>query len=321
MTFFAISCVFYRVGDWDDLQIDLHVSLHVGFKIQFAGIVPVLLEFNAPHTQHTYLIRLSQHLQRMIGFLTVHTLGLKQNINAFTSTILLYLWHASYSNVPCTGNIHISKRSTFNSSWNKGYYKEVQYFGWNPQILMLYIRNNKSFTKASPRSETLYLLTDRHLAVVGIFCVVVQHGEYLAGLEYPPFPGKVMILVYVWLKSRFSRQNIREAHWCMMKFTYKLVFKSVSYIHHHEGAVTQWMWTSNCNGTSLQDKWIGLSDTALKSKISTRHIIGEPWVVKHRSSQVHRIMIKIFAVYYHDRWLFWLAVQALLRPTLWNQTF
>ena len=38
--------MFYRVGDLDDLQIDLHVSLHVGFKIQFTDIVPVLLEFN-----------------------------------------------------------------------------------------------------------------------------------------------------------------------------------------------------------------------------------------------------------------------------------
>ena len=37
--FFAIGCVFYHVGDWDDLQIDLHVSLHVGFKIQFTGVV------------------------------------------------------------------------------------------------------------------------------------------------------------------------------------------------------------------------------------------------------------------------------------------
>ena len=38
--------MFYRAGDWDDLQSDLHVSLKVGFKIQFAGIVPVFLEFN-----------------------------------------------------------------------------------------------------------------------------------------------------------------------------------------------------------------------------------------------------------------------------------
>ena len=43
---FAIGCVFYCLGDWDDLQIDLQVSLHDGFKIQFAGIVPVFLEFN-----------------------------------------------------------------------------------------------------------------------------------------------------------------------------------------------------------------------------------------------------------------------------------
>ena len=44
------SCVFYLAGDWDDLQIDLHASLHVGFKIQFAGIVPVFLEFNGENT-------------------------------------------------------------------------------------------------------------------------------------------------------------------------------------------------------------------------------------------------------------------------------
>ena len=46
MKFFAIGCVFYRVRDWDDLQIDPHVSLHGGFKIQFADIVSVFLEFN-----------------------------------------------------------------------------------------------------------------------------------------------------------------------------------------------------------------------------------------------------------------------------------
>ena len=44
--FFTIGSVFYRVEDWDDLQIDPHVSLHDGFKVQFAGIVPVFLEFN-----------------------------------------------------------------------------------------------------------------------------------------------------------------------------------------------------------------------------------------------------------------------------------
>ena len=31
--FFTIGCVFYRVGDRDDLQIDQHISLHDGFKI------------------------------------------------------------------------------------------------------------------------------------------------------------------------------------------------------------------------------------------------------------------------------------------------
>ena len=44
--FFATGCGFLSRRDWDDLYIDLHASLHVGFKIQFAGIVPVLLEFN-----------------------------------------------------------------------------------------------------------------------------------------------------------------------------------------------------------------------------------------------------------------------------------
>ena len=39
--FSTIGCVFYRVGDWDDLQIGLHFRLHDGFKLQFAGIVPV----------------------------------------------------------------------------------------------------------------------------------------------------------------------------------------------------------------------------------------------------------------------------------------
>ena len=46
---FTIGCVFVRVGDWDDLQVDQNVSFHVGFKIQFAGNVPVFLEFSG-HT-------------------------------------------------------------------------------------------------------------------------------------------------------------------------------------------------------------------------------------------------------------------------------
>ena len=39
--------MFYCVGDWDDLQVDEHVSLHVAFKRQFADIVLVFFEFNA----------------------------------------------------------------------------------------------------------------------------------------------------------------------------------------------------------------------------------------------------------------------------------
>ena len=38
--------MFYHVENWDDLQIDLHVSLHDDFKIQFAGIGQVFLEFS-----------------------------------------------------------------------------------------------------------------------------------------------------------------------------------------------------------------------------------------------------------------------------------
>ena len=56
--FFTTGCVFYRVGDWDDLQIDLHVSLHVGFKIQFAGIVPVFTFQWDPFTQLRFRVRL-----------------------------------------------------------------------------------------------------------------------------------------------------------------------------------------------------------------------------------------------------------------------
>ena len=47
--FAKVFIVLYRVGDWDDLHIDLYVSLRVGFKIQFAGIVPVFSEFNFQH--------------------------------------------------------------------------------------------------------------------------------------------------------------------------------------------------------------------------------------------------------------------------------
>ena len=46
MKFFTIRYVFYRVGNWNDLQFDPHVSLRAGFKIQFAGIVPDFLEFH-----------------------------------------------------------------------------------------------------------------------------------------------------------------------------------------------------------------------------------------------------------------------------------
>ena len=38
MKFSTIGCVFDRLGDWDDLQIDQHVNLHVGIKIQCGGI-------------------------------------------------------------------------------------------------------------------------------------------------------------------------------------------------------------------------------------------------------------------------------------------
>ena len=42
----AIGQLFYHIGDWGDQHIDFHVSYDVGIKIQFIGIVPVILEFN-----------------------------------------------------------------------------------------------------------------------------------------------------------------------------------------------------------------------------------------------------------------------------------
>ena len=47
--------MFYGVGDFDDQQINLHVNLHVGFKIQFAGIISVFYEFNGPDFVSTAL--------------------------------------------------------------------------------------------------------------------------------------------------------------------------------------------------------------------------------------------------------------------------
>ena len=44
--FFAIGCIFCRVEKWDDMQIDLHVSLHVDFTMQYVGILQDVLEFN-----------------------------------------------------------------------------------------------------------------------------------------------------------------------------------------------------------------------------------------------------------------------------------
>ena len=38
--------MFYHVGDWGDQHINFDISLDVGMKIQFIGIVAVILEFN-----------------------------------------------------------------------------------------------------------------------------------------------------------------------------------------------------------------------------------------------------------------------------------
>ena len=54
-----MGCVFYHVGDWDDLQIDLRVSHYDDFKIQFAGIFPVFLEFNGSNEDGTISYRLT----------------------------------------------------------------------------------------------------------------------------------------------------------------------------------------------------------------------------------------------------------------------
>ena len=38
--------MFHRIGDWGDQHVDFHLSFDVDIKIQFIGIVPVILEFN-----------------------------------------------------------------------------------------------------------------------------------------------------------------------------------------------------------------------------------------------------------------------------------
>ena len=38
--------MFHHTGGWGDQHIDFHVNLDVIIKIQFLGIVPVILEFN-----------------------------------------------------------------------------------------------------------------------------------------------------------------------------------------------------------------------------------------------------------------------------------
>ena len=62
--------MFYRVGDWDDLQIDLHVSLHVGFKIHFAGVVPVFFEFNDEASIENIVFPLSVPVPNNWGFIS-----------------------------------------------------------------------------------------------------------------------------------------------------------------------------------------------------------------------------------------------------------
>ena len=57
--FFTVGCMFYRVGDWDDLQIGLHVSLYGGFIIQFAGIAPIFLQFNGQRSLPCFLLVLT----------------------------------------------------------------------------------------------------------------------------------------------------------------------------------------------------------------------------------------------------------------------
>ena len=70
---------FYRAGDW----YDPHVSLHVGLKIQFAGIVPVFLEFNEETTQ------LPTHSRKQTCI--TQSLNLQSHKN-LQSTITAYLW-------------------------------------------------------------------------------------------------------------------------------------------------------------------------------------------------------------------------------------
>ena len=58
-------------------NIDLHVSLHVCFKIQFAGIVPVFLEFSDSDIATSSPIHRKKYTSKFITPLTVRDLNMK----------------------------------------------------------------------------------------------------------------------------------------------------------------------------------------------------------------------------------------------------
>ena len=64
---FGTGCVFYRLGDWDDLQIGLNVSLHDDFEIQFTGLVPVFSEFSGLYREVLVRSVLTSIEERCLG--------------------------------------------------------------------------------------------------------------------------------------------------------------------------------------------------------------------------------------------------------------
>ena len=82
--------MFYLVGDWDDLQVDLHVS-HDGFKIQFTGIVPVFLEFNGANKEPTN----HDHFRSLFFNLFIYDFFLGSLLGFFWIHIFfIYLWQS-----------------------------------------------------------------------------------------------------------------------------------------------------------------------------------------------------------------------------------
>ena len=100
VTFFAKSCVFYRAGEWDDLQFDLQASVHGGVEIQFVGIVPVFkvqchhCETDAVFSQPSYEGHSREHGHKFYIYRTGNADKVKGMFNPFrfVPDFLILFW-------------------------------------------------------------------------------------------------------------------------------------------------------------------------------------------------------------------------------------